>query len=26
VARFLRIQPKGYFYSSLEARLKGKVT
>lgn len=26
VARFLRIQPKGYFYNSLEARLKGKAT
>ncbi len=25
VARFLRIQPKGYFYNSLEARLKNKV-
>lgn len=25
IARFLRIQPKNYFYSSLEARLKNKV-
>ncbi len=25
MARFLRIQPKSYFYNSLEARLKGKV-
>lgn len=26
VARFLRIQPRGYFYNSLEKRLKGKAT
>ncbi|HEX75791.1 MAG TPA: NAD(+)/NADH kinase [Dehalococcoidia bacterium] len=26
VARFLRVQPKTYFYSSLESRLKGKIS
>lgn len=26
VTRFLRIQPKNYFYTSLESRLKGKMT
>lgn len=26
VTRFLRIQPKTYFYSSLESRLRGKIS
>jgi NAD+ kinase len=26
VTRFLRLQPKNYFYTSLESRLKGKMT
>ncbi len=26
VARFLRIQPKGYFYDSLQAMLRGKIS